>query len=424
MAVSLLNLKRAIARDSGLGYASGTATSGSTTTIIDTSADSPFDTDDSSSLFVNAWAMIEADSAATPLNVGEVRRIDATGYNASTQTLTTRAFSNAVSSTQSFAVYMALPPTRVGLHRGLDDFINECLRNSFYKTLVLLTEATDGDMETSGVTNWSVTNATRQKVTTGAGVTHGDQALEVTTTAANGYATMAAHKACSEGEVWDICVDCTPTSGIWKLQAWDVTASAQIDVTTAYAGVQARRLWLRATIPTDCEQFNVRLIGETNTTVAVFDNLTLRNVQNKFLSLPSWFTDRKWLEEVWIYPPGAKRDDAYAIGEYGRYYPIWFGVQESYTDNTPFKLELDSAAGIHSGSHIFIEATRPYAELSADADTTDADQDFVKYMVLMFIFHDRDDKKNATRCAARFQSLNLGRHVPKLHPRRQMGRAF
>lgn len=420
MSISRLNLTRNIGKDPGLGYIQVTpSTGGSTTTVVANQAASHLDPDDANSLLYNGWLKCEADSAGTPLNVGEIRRLDSsTGYVASTATLTTtRAFSNASTTTQTYGVYVGLPPETIGLHRGIVDYINERLRNNTYKDLFLLTLATDGDMETSGTTSYSGTNATLAKVTSGAGVTQGDQALQVTTTAANGYCTMASNLDVSEGEVYEVVVDVTPTSGIWKMQTWDVTNDAEIDVTDTYAGTQPRRLWLQSSIPTDCERMNVRLIGETITTVAVFDNLSIRFRQQRRFPMPSWFIDRQWLEEVWIYPAGTERDQAYSITERNRYHPRWFGIEESYTANTPFRLEIDEIVEIPNGAHLFFAAIKPYSELSSDSATTDADQDWIKYMVLMDIYATKGDEKNLARCAAMYKSLGLQRHHPVVNRR-------
>lgn len=425
MSVTRLALARSIAKDEGLGYIQLTPSSGgTTTTVIANQVASHLDPDDSNDLLASGWLKCEADSAGTPLNVGEIRRIDKdTGYVASTATVTvTRGYSNASTTTQTYGAYLGIPPEDFGLNKGIVTYINERLRNMFYKDLFLITLAPDGDMETSGTTNYAGTNATLAKATSGAGVTQGDQALQVTTTAANGYAAMNANLDVSEGEVYEFCIDCTPTSGIWKIQTWDATAGAEIDVSDAYAGTQPRRLWLRSSVPADCERINVRLIGETDATVCVFDNLTIRQTQDRRFTLPSWFIDQKWLEEVWIYPMGTQRNEAYAILEHNRYFPIWFNIEQAYTANTPFRLELTS--NIPSGAHLFIQSIRPYGELSADSGTTDADQDWVKYLVLMDIYADKANERHFDRCSARYDSLGLGRHMPRVNRRLMTGRAF
>lgn len=337
MSTTLLTLERNIAQE--LGYASIVPSSDSsdTVTIIDNSTDSPLQPEDSDSLFKNAWVKCEGDTDPTPQNVSEVRRIKA--YTPSTGTITLpigRGFTNPPRTTQTYGVYFGVPPgERFGIQKGLRAYINDVLRNSFYRTLALITLAPDGDMEATDTTDYSATNATLSKVTSGAGITHGKQALQVTTTAANGYCTLASALKVTEGEAIDVVVDCTPTSGNWKLQTWDVTTGVQIDVTDVYAGVQPRRLWLRSTVPTGCETLNVRLVGETNATVCVFDNLSIRRRTDRYYDLPSWLTNPNWLEEVWIYPSGAKKNEAYTIEDYNRVYPTWWRIQENRTALVP-----------------------------------------------------------------------------------------
>lgn len=55
-----------------------------------------------------------------------------------------------------------------------------------------ITDVTDGDIQTSGVTNWSDTNATSSKVTAAGNVLYGIRGLRVLNSGANGYTATAA----------------------------------------------------------------------------------------------------------------------------------------------------------------------------------------------------------------------------------------
>jgi len=351
--------------------------------------------------------------------VGDVRRI--TTYTVASQQITHDAFGYNNATTMTYDIYLGVPPTSVGLDKGLDTFINTVLRQRFYKKPFLLSEAPDADMEASGTTSYSGTNATLAKATSGSGVTEGDQGLQVTTTAANGYATLATALACSEGEVVEVIVDLKPTSGSWKLRTWDVTAGAEIDVTDAYAGVQARRLWVRSSIPASCETFNVRLIGETDATVCVFDNLSIRFAQRRWLNLPTWFLKEDWLEEVWVYPPGTKRDSAYDIRQANRHFMPQWSLERNDTANQPFRLEWGDSYGIPTGSHVFIESLRPYSEISADTDSSDIDKDWLRACVLALIWADKGDQGKAVKYGLQARAYDRA-YNQRVTRRQMMGR--
>lgn len=77
---------------------------------------------------------------------------------------------------------------------------------------------TDGDMETSGVTNWAASLSTRQKITTAASLLKGTQGLEVTNTSTNGYVYQTfTGKVAARGifYVHAACLSTTATAQPW-----------------------------------------------------------------------------------------------------------------------------------------------------------------------------------------------------------------
>lgn len=397
MSTTLLALQRHIARTKDLGYMQGSPSeTGSTTTIVDSSSDSPFDADDSERLLDNAWVKIEADSAGTPLNVGEVRRLKAEGgYSPSTNTLTwNRAMSNATTTTMTAGVYLGVPPTRQGLERGLDEYINDVLRSLRYRDYALLTLVTDGDMETSGVTNWTASNSTLTKSTTAGYVFQGKQALRVVNSAANGYARSALIPV-TETQTFCCLADVRVSSGTAKLQLYDETNSAEIDSVTT-AELRRGYLWIdNTTIPTDCKQVSVRLIGTGASDDIYWDNVSLRNNNATEMDLPSWFLDKKWLEElVYTYGGNTEQDnDLYFADERYENVVHYRRVLDAIEAANPFKVEFRPRPP--SSSHLFARCLRPYAELSADSDTTMANQDWVRAWAMTLIMQDKDNEERA-----------------------------
>ncbi len=387
MSVSLLNLERNIAK-AGYGYATGAPSStGLTTTIVDTSADSPLDTGDSNTLFANAWAKIEADSAGTPLNVGEISRI--TSYVASTGTLTVgRAYSNATTTTMTYGCYFGLPPARHGISQGIKEYVNSILVQLYYRRPFLLTLITDGDMETSGVTNWTASNTTLTKSTT-TGITLGKQALRVLNTSANGYAQSASVNV-QDDQSYLVAADLTVAVGTGTLELYDVTNSASIQ-TEDCDERQTRRIWFTASIPADCKQVAIRLKGTGASDDVYWDNVTLLNAAATEMALPSWFKKKQWLEKVAFWRAGSTSGSGVdaAVDALGRY-SVQHWVTEDRAGYVPFKVQFECYP--QSGALLIGQALSPYDELSSDSYTTEADADWVKAWALVKIGADKKDK--------------------------------
>ena len=418
MSTTLLALERLIAKE--IGYATGAPSStGTSTTLLDISGDSPLDTEDDDSNFVNWWLKVEADSAASPANVGEVRRVKT--YAPSTATLTTsRAFTASTKTTMTYGLYPALPPTRMGGVKGIDEYINDVLRNTLHKELTLLTMITDGDMESTATTSWTGANSTLAKSTSY--MTAGLRCLSVTASADGGCAKSVAVPVYGSRQY--LCAaDCQVSTGSAKLQAYDETNSAEIDsVTTAWTAPGF--LWFTFETPATCKSVTVRLIGVANTNVAYWDNVTLRPTTGRDFSLPSWFAEPAWFEELEVWGGGsASTTDGVdsLLDARVRTYCQWWKVIQDAAGTTPYKVEF-SAPPING--HLFARTLRPYGELSSDSDTTNCNQDLIRAYALGRILSDRGDEKGAARWLAEGRML-YGKYVPKVERRQmQLSRPF
>lgn len=398
MSTTRLALIGEIATCDGLGFATGVCSAaGTTTTILDTSADSPLQPSDDEGLYESAWAKVSADSAGTPLNVGEVRRVkDDGGYVPASGTLTLdRAFSNATTTTQTYQLFFGVPPIDFGTRKGIVTFLNEALRNLRYCTQLLLTLATDGDMETSGVTNWTASSVTATK-STSTGVTMGDQALRVANSGANGYAA-AVNIPVAEFTTYHVIADVKVASGTAKLIAYDATASANID-TAQTAEIRQGYLYLdNVYIPSGCQNLSLRLSGVEASADATWDNLSVRLSGMREIALPSWFVKPEWLEYIYTVLGGSREqdNDSYAVSQrYQRKLHSSWRVEVDHTGYTPYRLVGLPYLG-HS-EHLFAQCWRPCGELSADTDSTDADKDWVIAHTRARIFADIGDRERAS----------------------------
>ena len=411
--VDLRTLQQDISKEFGYGQGICSA-AGSTTTIVDTSADSPMDPDDDSELYRNAWIMIEADSAGTPLNLGEVLRVST--YSPSAQTLTMRGvLTNATTTTQTYGIYHGLPPKRLGSVKGTLEYVNEVLRESYFKTHTLLTEAADGDMEATGTTNFANTGTpTLSKSTTLAtGGFLGSQALKVIGgVAVNSSADQTFQVRGSE--TWHVSVDVYQgTADQAALYVTDNGGTPSTGIVTATANqLRFQRLHLSITTASDATQLTVKLRSVAASDTLYWDNLSVRRAQQNWIALPSWVNAKDWIEELEFWMPGSSHGTGMGnLDDMRRDRVQWWKVVEDYTGVTPYRVEFWPPAP-RSDTQIMIRGIRPFSALvgtssgaNANADTTTANRDMVKSLALARIYIDKGDKEKAARWAAEGQQL-------------------
>ena len=168
-------------RETGLGDY-GTATGGSTSTIVDTTKLQS--TAYSGDVNPGAWARISYDvggAAAAP--EGEIRGITSTGYAPSTGTLTVSpVFTAAPASGDKYQLFRFIHPQLV-----LDTLDQVLKEDCYLPCWTVLSEVPDYDMEQSVTTEWTGANSTLAKATAEP-MGWGAQYLTVATTAAAGYA--------------------------------------------------------------------------------------------------------------------------------------------------------------------------------------------------------------------------------------------
>ena len=177
MATSRAVLRQDAAKLLGLLLWSGTASGGSTTTLIDTGDGGLRDTGLSTFLFSGAYVL-----ATSGGDSGAWRQVPRTGFTPSSGTVTfgeamTTGFSNGV----TYDIYLGLDPDQWNV------VVNDALARLRYEYMNCLTLITDGDMETSGVGSWTASNTALTKLTSGAFV-EGAQALRAANSGAAGYA--------------------------------------------------------------------------------------------------------------------------------------------------------------------------------------------------------------------------------------------
>lgn len=352
-------IRREAARLCGLLAAEGTATGGSQSTLVDT-GNALKGTDLSSYLFEGCWLLMTSGTEA-----GNWREIAKAPLSGTTGTLTVaNPFVTGPSSGDAYEIYAGLTPNVWSL-RDNNAIVDNALRECRYLCRSPITLVTDGDMETSGTSNWTSSNATIAKSTTDV-VTDGTQSLVVTNTAANGYA-QSASVAVRPSAGMRVFVDyrCTTTTkSTATLIAWDVTNGASIYSSTGVdSGVSMAPSGIAFSfaVPATCYQVAFRLQGSESTAVIAWDDLIVMDDSAQRYTAPSWITDRTQSIE-WLLRSGS-RPRAYKWNPAG-----WaLDLEEYPTAVTTFIVNLPPGI-VQSPVYAFGEQS--YGPMSATADST------------------------------------------------------
>jgi len=277
-------------RDTGL-VKYGTATGGGTTTIVDTTSlkSSQFNADN----FSTGWARISYDAggaAAAPET--EIRDISA-AFAPSTGTVTTTAFSAAVASGDKYELWGFVHPQTV-----LDTIDQVLTQDCYIPDWTLLTEVPDGDMEQSGTTDWTNSNATLSKATAEPQM-WGRRYLNVLTTAAGGYATLATNIRVVPGRRYHFStlVRCATASTTASLVIYDISNSAAISTKTTTSTVNVR-LRTDFTAPVGCNFINIRAGSDEDAKNTCWAQMCLFSPESRDLPLPWWVREKQQVKAV------------------------------------------------------------------------------------------------------------------------------
>ena len=417
MSTTLLTLQQECARACGW-YGSVTpseATSAAATTITANAITSQLDSDDQSETLQYDWARVDADSAGSPTLVGTTRRI--TGYTPGSGLITvSRAFhaSDGIATTHTIGLYRTVPPDQWLMAQGWKQYINQVLRNLRYRRQSLLTLVTDGDMETSGTTNWTASNCTLTKSTTASAIGHGAQALNAANTAANGYARSVLFPT-GASQTYEVRADVRITSGTAHLVAYDETNSAEIQSENT-DDLDQRSMGFSFTTPGTCLSLSVRLKGAEASADITWDNVSLRPQGARVMDLPSW-VDRPTAVEGLVYYLPASGHGSGDLFRSMQHYPLRGAVISDLTGATAYRVRYSRS--VSSDAALWVEGLSAYGELSAITDTTVADEYLVVNGACLLAATDLDDKRLKERFLprwlARVPSLpTAGRLIPEL----------
>ena len=274
-------------RETGLGVY-GIATSGSTTTIVDTAA--LLSSQLSNDVLPGAWARIGLDAAGTGV-APEAEVQPVSSYVASTGTVTITAMTTAVAAGDHYQFWRYLHPKMVL------DTLDDILANACYgPAWTLLSNVPDGDMESStAAASWTAgSNATITKQT-GDPAMWGKRYLRVVNAAANSYAyqrfTIAPGRQYHFSVLGrnDQAIDAASTP---QLIVYDRTNSAVLGTVTGNVNGTDTRLWLDFSTPSTCYEIEVRLSATGATARTHWDEAVFFSYDDRDIPLPAWVREK------------------------------------------------------------------------------------------------------------------------------------
>ena len=267
--------------------------------------------------------------------------------------------------TSTFDIYLS------GVRKtDLDDALNRALRNRRYRAVYPLTIVTDGDMTTSGVTNWTNTSNTRVKDTTAGGVWRGLQSLSTTASAALGQVQSAAIKVSPSQRTGYYCRALVRADiGTARLTAYDVTNAAVLK-TADWADEGWGFIDFNADAISTTRDLAMRLINVANNDVAFWNYVQVLPIGATEIALPSWVIRAGQVRRVFSGRPGATLPDDDDFNEYR-----WHRVVEDFGNaNNQYRLQLSPPIT----GPVFFEGSRGFDEVTADSTAVTADREWIE----------------------------------------------
>ncbi|KKN27937.1 hypothetical protein LCGC14_0859270 [marine sediment metagenome] len=299
----------------------------------------------------------------------------------------------------------------------LKNAINLVLRNTFLPTFWPLSLHVMGndanDMEPSTIATDYTAENSGTLATESTIVKNGAQALKATAGAALSGASTGNINVV-EGKPYYAAADCSVKQGddadfrVVNVQDSD----AQIDDNATTDEPSWTELVIPFTPPSGCEQVDVFMLGTTSGDVTYWDDFQIWHGGAGVYPMPSWLTRPEQVIGVRAFPQGTggPSPNDYRSNERGSFPLIWDFESVDRRGTSELRIWVDAA-----GARPFIYALRSLAELSADTDTTPADQDKVVNWASRYMEAETGEQR--ARVLSLLRSLYFVRPVTEL-PRR------
>ena len=310
----------------------------------------------------------------------EIARVTDVSFSGSNSQLTVApGFSCSLLSGTDYEIHYKFFP------QHLRDKINEILENLRRPIYLGLTLVTDGDMESTGVTDWTAdastgTAPTLTKITTAGRVLHGRRALRIlaNSDATNSFAKSASINVSENRNVF-VSADVFITAGDKaKITLRDITGSADIETAESLA-TGFVHFEFTATIPADSEDIQVWLESPVASDDTFWTSVQLLFTNRQVYDYPSALEWSEDFDRVFYYPHGPGLTNAgedLSVEPFGKPAQIWSpaDIIRDETAVVPFRIQLKKS---NINKPIFVGGRVEYDTLSADTDTTNAPEDIL-----------------------------------------------
>jgi hypothetical protein len=274
--------------------------------------------------------------------------------------------------------------------RLLQDAINRLLRNNYQPSFFPLSLHVMGndanDMEPSSIATDYTAENSGTLATESTIVHNGAQSLKVTAGAALSGASTG-NISVYETKPYYAAVTCSVKQGddadfrIVNVQNSD----AQIDDNATTDEPSFTELIIPFTPPSGCEQVDVFMLGTANGDIAYFEDFQIWHNGSGVYPVPSWLEWPEQIIDIRGFPQGTggpASDFDYRVNEKASVPLNWHLEREDRRANVPFRIWVESTS-----TRPYIYAHRPFAELSATEDTSNADLDSVVEDAAFLVLH-------------------------------------
>ena len=274
--------------------------------------------------------------------------------------------------------------------RLLKDALNRLLRNTYAETFFPLSLHVMGnnanDMEPSTIATDYTAENSGTLATESTIVHNGAQSLKVTAGAALSGATTGAIPV-FEGKPYYAAVMCSVKLGdaadfrIVNVQDSD----AQIDDNATTDEPSQTELVIPFTPPTGCEQVEAFMLGTANGGIAYYDDFQIWHGGSGVYPVPSWLEWPEQIIDIRGFPQGSTgpaSDFDFRADERASVHLNWHVERVDRRADVPFRIWVESTS-----MRPYIYAHRPFAELTATEETSNADLDALVEDAAFIVLH-------------------------------------